>query len=92
MKYTYSCRAECSADVEKLRSALESKRSDYGDFEMRVVPDSRLPDVVVEFTTTARLDQLDALIREIADGHVMLQTLRLCALADDPLERDYDKV
>ena len=92
MKYTYSCRAECLHDVEELRSALESYHNEYGDFEMRVVPDPRFPDVEVEFTSAARLDQLDAVIRGIADGHVMLQTLRQCPLADNSLERDYDKV
>jgi hypothetical protein len=52
--------------------------------------ESVFSDVEVEMHTDASLDSLRGLIRQVTDGHVMLQTLRQVPLQDNSLERDYD--
>ncbi|AXK38526.1 hypothetical protein [Crenobacter cavernae] len=83
----YSFRAECQADVKRfhqeclkvgLITALQAK------------PDDQFPDVEVELQTDASLEALRNVMRRVVDGHVMLQTLRECPLAENSLERDYD--
>lgn len=85
---TYSFRAECPDDVEKfhqqclnsgLITAMRSTSNTDG-----------LRDVEVEMETEASLETIRGLMRKVIDGHVMLQTLKDCPLADNMLERDYD--
>ncbi|OJW46185.1 MAG: hypothetical protein BGO63_03705 [Candidatus Accumulibacter sp. 66-26] len=81
----YSFRAECPADVEAFKAKCVDAR-------VRVVtreePDKLFPDVEVEMETEASMDALQTLLREVVDGHVMLQTLRACPLSENSLERD----
>ena len=84
---TYSFRAECQEDVERfneecLKAGLMT--------QWHAKPDEQFPDVEVELQADASLDTLRNVIRQVVDGHVMLQTLRECSLAENSLERDYD--
>ncbi|WP_156173989.1 hypothetical protein [Cupriavidus basilensis] len=85
---SFSFRAECAADVEGFRQA----RDRHGlATAWEVHPDTGgLPDVEVELKSTSSLKVLREAVHEVIDGHVMLQTLRECPLADNSLERDYD--
>lgn len=51
-----------------------------------------MPDQEIEIRTELTLDELLTMIRAIPDGHVMLQTLEPVPLAENSLERDYDRV
>lgn len=85
---SFSFRAECAADVQGFRQVCD-RHGLVTAWEVH--PDtSGLPDVEVELRSTSSLKVLREAIREVADGHVMLQTLRECPLADNSLERDYD--
>lgn len=84
---TYSFRAECKEDVERfneecLKAGLMT--------QWQAKPDEQSPEVEVELQTDAPLDTLRNVIRQVVDGHIMLQTLRECPLAENSLERDYD--
>jgi hypothetical protein len=83
----FSFRAECSADVERFHQAC-TQRKLLTVWTMR--SDKIGPDVEVELQSTASFEELREAIRDVVDGHVMLQTLRECRLADNTLERDYD--
>lgn len=83
----YSFRAECLDDViafdtacarEKIRTSIVKHRDDA------------FPDVQVELETSVGLDALRDVMRGVADGHVMLQTLRKCRLKNNSLERNYE--
>lgn len=84
----YSFRAECSADVERLQHA----RAQRGLLTAWAVNADMtgLPDVGVDLQSTASLDELRQAMRDVDDGHVMLQTMRECRLTDNSLERDLD--
>lgn len=86
---TLSLRAECATDADQLKklvvaaspaSVLSMKADAVG-----------LPDQEIEIKTDLTFDQILDLIRTIPDGHVMLQTLEPVALAENSLERDYDR-
>lgn len=83
----FSFRAECTVDVNTFQK--ECVKAGVITL-MRTVPDETFPDVEVELETTSSLEELREVMRRVVDGHVMLQTLRECALADNHLERDYD--
>lgn len=85
----FSLRAECVSDTDKLRSSVGAA------FPMSVFSmhsdEGGLPDQEVEIRTELGLEELQAMIRSIPDGHVMLQTLQAVPLAENSLERDYDR-
>jgi hypothetical protein len=83
----YSFRAECQADVDSLREALSGTRVSSS---MKCFPDEMFPDVEVELETHAPLETIRTIMRGVEDGHVMVETLRACALSDNSLERNYD--
>jgi hypothetical protein len=84
----FSFRAECAADVDGFRRVCDLSGLVTA---WEIHPDkSGLPDVEVDLQSTSSLKVLREAMREIKDGHVMLQTLRECPLADNSLERDYD--
>lgn len=57
-----------------------------------MVPDAEgLPDQEIEIRADISYEALLGLIREIPDGHVMLQTLREGPLSENNLERDYER-
>ncbi|WP_334043641.1 hypothetical protein [Burkholderia ambifaria] len=83
----FSFRAECAVDVERFQRVCER----HGLVTVWTLhPDQNGPDVEVELTSTSSLKVLREAVREVIDGHVMLQTLRECRLADNTLERDSD--
>jgi hypothetical protein len=51
--------------------------------------DAGFPDVDVELEAGATLEAIRSVMRDVQDGHVMVQTLRACPLAKNTLERDY---
>ncbi len=84
----FSLRAECGHDVELFQAECVA-----AGIEVRweLHPDGEgLPDVEVELESGASLDDLHAVVRRVADGHVMLQTLRACRLAENSLSRNHD--
>lgn len=84
---TYSFRAECPVDVERFQKEA-AKAVLVRTLTSKT--DAPFPDTAVEFQAEASLDELRDVIRNVVDGHVMLQTLRQCGLACNSLERDYD--
>ena len=86
----FSFRAECSQDIEVFQALL----SGHGvAFKVSTYPDANgLPDVAVEIKADAPLVRLRELLRQVVDGHVMLQTLRQLPLAQNTLERDFDLI
>lgn len=84
----FSFRAECGHDVALFRAECVA-----AGIEVRweLHPDREgLPDVDVELESGASLDDLRAIVRRVADGHVMLRTLRPCRLAENSLSRNHD--
>jgi hypothetical protein len=81
----FSFRAECLDDLATLRLLAGNEFS----FTCYGVPS--YPDINVEVETIMTQQQISDLIRHVEDGHVMLQTLKMCALKDNSLERDYSR-
>ncbi|MBT4361428.1 MAG: hypothetical protein HOD11_10725 [Candidatus Marinimicrobia bacterium] len=70
--YHYRCRAEIEADVDELVKILPPKYS----HTVKVMRSNPLfPDVVVDIITPLMVDQLRDVMRKVADGHVMVQTV-----------------
>lgn len=86
---TFSLRAECMADADKLRK-LVSAACVVSEFTMTPDADG-LPDQEIEIRTELTQSAVLDLIRSIPEGHVMLQTLEPVPLAENSLERDYDR-
>jgi len=82
----YSFRAECQADLDQLVRKL---RSSAIHCFMSGAQDKQFPDCEVELETDAPLETIRNSMRAVEDGHVMVQTLRACPLAENSLERDY---
>lgn len=85
----FSFRAECQADVDNFVNECNDACISVA---MQVFPDypaTGFPDVTVELQADATLSSLQAMMRRVVDGHVMLQTIRECPLKDNSLERDY---
>ena len=81
----FSFRAECATDVERFEAECAQ---DGIHVVLRQEPMQLGADVKVEMTTPANLEALRAAVRRVPDGHVMLQTMRACALVDNSLERE----
>lgn len=83
---TYSFRAECQADID----AFEKQCGEAGlVVNVQRFPDPVFPDVDAEMKAEAPIETLREHLRQVIDGHVMLQTLRACPLNQNSLERDY---
>ena len=87
---TYSFRAECLADVNHFCALCDI--TDLG-VDTRALYDTYpgYPDVMVEIHTDASLEELEAALRKIHDGHVMLQTLNVGYANENPGLRNYAK-
>lgn len=85
---TYSFRAECIADIEQFASACKSAGLVINNDKPSSI-DEMTPDACFEFQATADIETLRTLLSTVPDGHVMLETLRACALSENSLERDY---
>ena len=81
----YSCRAELDADVPPFAHEIRLRDSsaDLREFAFR----DRTHGVAVEIATTLPPEEVLAAARSVEDGHYMVQTMRACALVDNPLER-----
>lgn len=85
----FSFRAECESDVERFKSAALDAGFDFDcSMERYRLNGVRVPDVRVEVQSRASLSELRSVLREVEDGHVMLETLRQCAMAENSMERD----
>ena len=85
---TYSFRAECQEDVKRFAAACAQARIAFSMTDEAC--QSLGPDLAIQLDSAAPLVQLQAVLRQVPDGHVMLQTLRACALSQNSLKRDYD--
>lgn len=86
VKTEYAFRAEVISDVLKLLKLPEVLRSvTYIKIEKE---DQILPDVEVKLVSTLSLEELRKQMREVEDGHVMVQTLNY--KNEYTGERDYD--
>jgi hypothetical protein len=88
----YSFRAECPADVARLLELMTGDGLTHRVVQAPPPGSIGGSDVAVEVHTSATFLQMQGLLRQVVDGHVMVQTLRPVALADNSLERDYDAV
>jgi hypothetical protein len=79
---TYSCRAEGLVDFARFLLVA----NEYV-WMVRVGGDR---DVEIQFDSRLGLAALRSLLEEVADTHVMRQTLRACPLSENDLERDFD--
>ncbi len=70
--YHHKFRAECEADVDELIKILPQ---DYSHTLKVMRADPIFPDVVVDIITPLTVPQLESLMRQVTDGHVMLQTV-----------------
>jgi hypothetical protein len=68
--FVFKFRAECEIDVERLRRVLGNK-------VLRVVKtvEAPFPDTVVELHANLSLEELRNAMRQVEDGHVMVQTV-----------------
>lgn len=87
---TFSFRAECLADVNHFCTLCDIAALGV---DTRVLYDTYpgYPDVMVEVQTTATLEELEAVLRKVPDGHAMLQTLGVGCANKNPGIRDYTK-
>jgi hypothetical protein len=83
---TYSFRAECAIDVQNFDA--EAEKAQLPVSYVAMMHGGGLPDVEVEFESSATLEALRNAMRNVVDGHVMLQTLRAVSLSKNSLERD----
>lgn len=70
--FIYKFRSECEHDVNELRKILR-----YNFYTLTKTIHPYLPDTIVEIATSLTLKEIQDIIREITDGHVMLQTIAL---------------
>lgn len=71
---TYRFRAECQVDVDELRRLIGTKFD-----RTTIVNTAPFPDVEVEIETSLSLHELQDLMRQVVDGHVMVQTVASAA-------------
>ncbi len=83
----YSFRAECDADVQRLRTILAK----IGFGVITAKPGNTSVEMHVEFLTPMDQETIEEAMRSIEDGHVMIQTLRPVPLKQNSLERDYTR-
>lgn len=83
---TASFRAESAIDAFELIKACWANSIPVPSFRCELTGD--VADVACEIVTNADLESLQRVAASVEDGHVMLETLRACAVADNSLERD----
>ena len=87
---TYSFRAECMRDVGSFLVA--DWPAGMAAWGWTIRSDPRFGDTEAEFTSNATVEQLRQVMRQVIDGHVMVETLRPCPLAENSLERAPDAI
>lgn len=93
---TFSFRAECMSDASEFiqRAFYDVMNLVVTRIEPMVInlqSSSRAihtPDVLVEVQSDESLAHMQSLMRQVADGRVMLQTLRPLPLCENSFERD----
>lgn len=82
----YSFRAECLVDVERFLSKAN-------ELSIKLTKDNQdevFPDIEIEFESDTDIEGIRNVLRQVVDGHVMIQTLRPVPLSENSLERDWD--
>jgi hypothetical protein len=86
----YSFRAACPYDFDQfVRTAIDAGMA----FSILQVTKGSITGFIephVEIRTLVALDWLQAVMRSIDNGHVMLQTLRQLPLSENSMVRDYE--
>lgn len=77
----FTLRAEAKSDIDTLMDQLVSAK--YPISAYRIAVDGPLEDPCFQFSTTATLDEVLAVIRKVPDGHIMHRTLREGSLCPD---------
>jgi hypothetical protein len=85
MKYKF--RAECSYDALTFIDKTTGLTYNF-EIKQQDIDGSLIPDVDVIFESDLSLDEIRDKIREVIDGHVMLQTVK--PIDEYTAERDYD--
>lgn len=57
---------------------------------LTILPDAGFPDAEVELVSYLAESEMRRLIEQLDDAHVIMDTFRLCALAENPLMRGDD--
>jgi len=81
---TYSFRAECRDDVLSFLALPEATSLR----KITIVPDSTFPDVEVEIETKLTVQEVTSALEMVEDGHVMVETLKACALKLNCMDSD----
>jgi hypothetical protein len=85
MKYKF--RAECSLDALTFKDNTIGLTDNF-EITQQDIDGLPIPDVDVEFESDLSLDEIIDEMRDIIDGHVMLQTVK--PIGEYTGERDYD--
>ena len=83
----YSCRAECSLDIELFLTT--AKEHGLVIECNQIIPDQQFTDTEIEFQSSSTLEQIQTVLNDCVDCHVMLETLREVPLSNNSLERDW---
>ena len=75
----YKLRAECSADVEGLRSRLDANATNWKIIGLALSNGAPIPDVEATFKSALPLESLRRHAKGVPDGHVMAETVALAA-------------
>jgi hypothetical protein len=79
---TYSFRAECRDDVLSFLALPEATSLK----KITIVPDPTFPDVEVEIETKLTVQEVTSALEMVDDGHVMVETLKACALVSNGMD------
>jgi hypothetical protein len=81
---TYSFRAECREDALYFLALLEATSLK----KIMIIPDPTFPDVEVEIETKLTVKDISSALKMVEDGHVMVETLKVCALKSNGMDSD----
>jgi len=73
--HVYCLRAECLADVQQLVN--KALWTSFTVHAITLINGAKIPDVVLELTSSESIEQLRDKIGQVLDGHVMLETIAL---------------
>jgi hypothetical protein len=92
----FSFRAECSRDVQEFLAAMRWAEIMISGLLIQPIPlngEFCIPDVEGEFyikDDDVTVERLRRISSDVADIHVLLETLRPVSLSENSLERDWD--
>lgn len=73
IEYDYKFRAECTNDVDRFIDLLKTVQDSFISIERKLDPE--FTEVDVEFSSMLNIDEIREIIRNLDDGHVMIETL-----------------